>query len=115
MIRRPPRSTRTDTLFPYTTLFRSGAQEGHGAPVAMRGEAANPLASRPPAAQWGHVGFDPGLVDEHETMGIEKTLPGLTAPALAGHVRPGLFPGEQRFFLSSGSRYRQSKRLTSSH
>src|SRR3546814_7105081 len=26
MIRRPPRSTRTDTLFPYTTLFRSGVQ-----------------------------------------------------------------------------------------
>src|SRR3546814_5258794 len=29
MIRRPPRSTRTDTLFPYTTLFRSGREEGH--------------------------------------------------------------------------------------
>src|SRR3546814_793563 len=29
MIRRPPRSTRTDTLFPYTTLFRSGAVEKH--------------------------------------------------------------------------------------
>src|SRR3546814_6877547 len=29
MIRRPPRSTRTDTLFPYTTLFRS--------PVRIRG------------------------------------------------------------------------------
>src|SRR3546814_8987895 len=29
MIRRPPRSTRTDTLFPYTTLFRStGARQG---------------------------------------------------------------------------------------
>src|SRR3546814_15633355 len=27
MIRRPPRSTRTDTLFPYTTLFRSEAQD----------------------------------------------------------------------------------------
>src|SRR3546814_9226376 len=26
MIRRPPRSTRTDTLFPYTTLFRSGEE-----------------------------------------------------------------------------------------
>src|SRR3546814_18899331 len=26
MIRRPPRSTRTDTLFPYTTLFRSRAR-----------------------------------------------------------------------------------------
>src|SRR6056297_3714157 len=32
MIRRPPRSTRTDTLFPYTTLFRSRPDEdlGHG-------------------------------------------------------------------------------------
>src|SRR3546814_10699072 len=37
MIRRPPRSTRTDTLFPYTALFRSvgangadGAQQGGG-------------------------------------------------------------------------------------
>src|SRR3546814_14869514 len=33
MIRRPPRSTRTDTLFPYTTLFRSflgGARTGGG-------------------------------------------------------------------------------------
>src|SRR3546814_17593415 len=28
MIRRPPRSTRTDTLFPYTTLFRSLVQGG---------------------------------------------------------------------------------------
>src|SRR3546814_18716108 len=27
MIRRPPRSTRTDTLFPYTTLFRSGRRQ----------------------------------------------------------------------------------------
>src|SRR3546814_2184102 len=27
MIRRPPRSTRTDTLFPYTTLFRSAQTE----------------------------------------------------------------------------------------
>src|SRR3546814_3393721 len=27
MIRRPPRSTRTDTLFPYTTLFRSGRED----------------------------------------------------------------------------------------
>src|SRR3546814_8608176 len=30
MIRRPPRSTRTDTLFPYTTLFRSGDLPGAG-------------------------------------------------------------------------------------
>src|SRR3546814_1651807 len=31
MIRRPPRSTRTDTLFPYTTRFRSLAGEGDDA------------------------------------------------------------------------------------
>src|SRR3546814_17570896 len=30
MIRRPPRSTRTDTLFPYTTLFRSAYNAGPG-------------------------------------------------------------------------------------
>src|SRR3546814_1406215 len=29
MIRRPPRSTRTDTLFPYTTLFRSAKNHAH--------------------------------------------------------------------------------------
>src|SRR3546814_10643673 len=29
-IRRPPRSTRTDTLFPYTTLFRSARQHSRG-------------------------------------------------------------------------------------
>src|SRR3546814_16941097 len=29
MIRRPPRSTRTDTLFPYTTLFRSWLPDAH--------------------------------------------------------------------------------------
>src|SRR3546814_1096693 len=29
MIRRPPRSTRTDTLFPYTTLFRSYYTKGY--------------------------------------------------------------------------------------
>src|SRR3546814_6392370 len=33
MIRRPPRSTRTDTLFPYTTLFRSRARSAHRAGV----------------------------------------------------------------------------------
>src|SRR3546814_18998925 len=40
MIRRPPRSTRTDTLFPYTTLFRSlcrhlGEWGSHRAPILV--------------------------------------------------------------------------------
>src|SRR3546814_17278356 len=51
MIRRPPRSTRTDTLFPYTTLFRSPAlraeyidvddkmfpRRGNGGSLVLRG------------------------------------------------------------------------------
>src|SRR3546814_18119569 len=37
MIRRPPRSTRTDTLFPYTTLFRSIL-------ILPRGDIARPVA-----------------------------------------------------------------------
>src|SRR3546814_5544658 len=40
MIRRPPRSTRTDTLFPYTTLFRSDAVvDEHRIALAARAEA----------------------------------------------------------------------------
>src|SRR3546814_18349831 len=35
MIRRPPRSTRTDTLFPYTTLFRSPLLFGVHHPVLL--------------------------------------------------------------------------------
>src|SRR3546814_17758716 len=38
MIRRPPRSTRTDTLFPYTTLFRSTLeqiQQSFGQPAIL--------------------------------------------------------------------------------
>src|SRR3546814_20373663 len=51
MIRRPPRSTRTDTLFPYTTLFRSGAFGGlrgpGGVPAAVRGRWSSSEAIRP--------------------------------------------------------------------
>src|SRR3546814_20650063 len=45
MIRRPPRSTRTDTLCPYTTLFRSivMAQQGHKLFGLLNGYGFNPL------------------------------------------------------------------------
>src|SRR3546814_13433566 len=42
MIRRPPRSTRTDTLFPYTALFRSwvvGTGSSAGDPAALHAQA----------------------------------------------------------------------------
>src|SRR3546814_4109321 len=61
MIRRPPRSTRTDTLFPYTTLVRSrrgrrrgaSASQGRrlrGAPRAAAGRQSAPRAARAPVA-----------------------------------------------------------------
>src|SRR3546814_14078290 len=44
MLRRPPRSTRTDTLFPYTTLFRSSNVLANAAPGRLfdRGLAGGP-------------------------------------------------------------------------
>src|SRR3546814_17720540 len=42
MIRRPPRSTRTDTLFPYTTLFRSRPARGRGSTTRLRARARSP-------------------------------------------------------------------------
>src|SRR3546814_4993836 len=52
MIRRPPRSTRTDTLFPYTTLFRSppGLSRrgpGTGGATRYRGRAGRAVLVRP--------------------------------------------------------------------
>src|SRR3546814_10288039 len=38
MIRRQPRSTRTDTLFPYTTLFRSGTRQCRAVPRERSGK-----------------------------------------------------------------------------
>src|SRR3546814_1409461 len=57
MLRRPPRSTLTDTLFPYTTLFRSpglpGADPGTAAPArAARG--GDPQDARPRGVR-GHA------------------------------------------------------------
>src|SRR3546814_6532025 len=43
MIRRPPRSTRTDTLFPYTTLFRSSHGRGVAVDLTLDGPDGRPL------------------------------------------------------------------------
>src|SRR3546814_7241833 len=54
MIRRPPRSTRTDTLFPYTTLFRSPQAAGKDA-EGSRGKRRLlcPASAAPPGRQGG--------------------------------------------------------------
>src|SRR3546814_3551500 len=77
MIRRPPRSTRTDTLFPYTTLFRSlliarwnvaGLAKSEGSPRTMAGSA----AARPSL-------LTRGLVE------IEAATPLRTGPVIGDH------------------------------
>src|SRR3546814_20300109 len=51
MIRRPPRSTRTDTLVPYTTLFRSAAAAQAGVrPDRLAAAVQRPAARRAPGA-----------------------------------------------------------------
>src|SRR3546814_9921193 len=70
MIRRPPRSTRTDTLFPYPTLFRSG--DGTEAERPQRHErAGDPQRSEVDAVdpfEGGDEGADhSGAEDHHQT------------------------------------------------
>src|SRR3546814_16554892 len=81
MIRRPPRSTRTDTLFPYTTLFRSVA--ANGAIVAVRPEHMTLSGGQPEADGWNaipatlasrlYVGAT-SLLQLHTRGGVELSL-----------------------------------------
>src|SRR3546814_6565989 len=57
MIRRPPRSTRTDTLFPYTTLFRSHTFTIHTLPFISCGVNVSSAD-----ANWGNVKLGAGLL-----------------------------------------------------
>src|SRR3546814_10013341 len=63
MIRRPPRSTRTETLFPYTTLFRSPPLAAHSSSQTKAGAASmskSPIDVQPIA---GALGAEIGGVD----------------------------------------------------
>src|SRR3546814_11937074 len=64
MIRQPPRSTRTDTLLPYTTLFRSGGRRLQ--PACGRGGADRAF---PESTAAGAVGACPGAGGDHPPSG----------------------------------------------
>src|SRR3546814_2319320 len=75
MIRRPPRSTRTDTLFPYTTLFRSifPATSVYGATKAAVRHLGKALAR-----EWARRGINvnilqPGYFESEMTRSEEHT------------------------------------------
>src|SRR3546814_19750115 len=86
MIRRPPRSTRTDTLFPYTTLFRSAARETGDMAAELLFEGRRP----------GHELETEAVIDHREAAGGERDAPLVGAS--------DVFP-----------RDRKSTRLNSSH
>src|SRR3546814_10687852 len=86
MIRRPPRSTRTDTLFPYTTLFRS--QEP--VPLAVRGVQQVQDASADRALFRGRAARllrRPGDQRGRAAVDAEADLPRRGADRLLGRLR----------------------------
>src|SRR3546814_4658540 len=84
MIRRPPRSTRTDTLFPYTTLFRS-ADAPRATPNFGRPVSPGPGAQRTGSAD--AVGFRAreGDFQPMAVEALEAGVVGVLDHGLAGH------------------------------
>src|SRR3546814_9007321 len=101
MIRRPPRSTRTDTLFPYTTLFRSVAvhrrlRRAQHAGIEMRDQ--------------------PVLVDLRYLLREERRAPLVVVNSRRAQIDDGDLPVtlvQQRLCVDFGDR--KSTRLNSSH
>src|SRR3546814_20843319 len=102
LIRRPPRSTRTATLFPYTTLFRSPASSGEDdlaehVALSHRGEALTGLVHRD------------GAVDQRtRTRGVEEL-------GQRRQLGPGAHGGADHAELQEEDPDRKSTRLNSSH
>src|SRR3546814_2501567 len=76
MILRPPRSTRTDTLFPYTTLFRSLTDQNPALSLLAKGHASRPTQL------------------EHEVRG-DRSLPDVPTDAIGLHAQAGLGRSEE--------------------
>src|SRR3546814_20070287 len=86
MIRRPPRSTRTDTLFPYTTLFRSicecldenGRAHHAFAPATIAAHSASSITFMPNSAAF--LSFDPAPGPATTKSVLAETDPAALAP-----------------------------------
>src|SRR3546814_19087405 len=84
MLRRPPRSTRTDTLVPYTTLFRSLGDRGAAVELARRAQGrARDLPSDLPAAP-----FEPAREIAQQSRVQPGTGEGIENGALPSDMSP---------------------------
>src|SRR3546814_1982319 len=88
MRRRPPRSTRTDTLVPYTTLFRSPARR-EGVAVFRRPGDADDLAGLVAQIRRGADGDLAAVVEADEIIGVLALEDRVADLAGEGAVGPG--------------------------
>src|SRR3546814_17991775 len=89
MIRRTPRSTRTDTLFPYTTLFRSRSGAGRICRRVPEGRGRRRLSERQGADRVAEGGcrYGGGERQEYDGAGWRRAEVSYL-PLVAGRVRP---------------------------
>src|SRR3546814_3775802 len=99
MIRRPPRSTRTDTLFPYTTLFRSV--------VAAAADANSNWTTRP--RQKGGWSSAPSATGASGDVRLDR------AGDSHFYAEAEINGQPMRMLVDSGASDRKSTRLNSSH
>src|SRR3546814_9033700 len=90
MIRRPPRSTRTDTLFPYTTLFRSSSNIPEIKEDNMPDSTKNPISillRAPVTMKIGPVPADLTSSDQIMSFGLNNFARILSEKGIAADVR----------------------------
>src|SRR3546814_14772748 len=85
MIRRPPKSTRTDTLFPYTTLFRSRGPSSVLYGQATNGGIINSVSKTPQFTPEGYVRLEYGSYDRKQAA-VDLTGPLNGSGTLAGRI-----------------------------
>src|SRR3546814_18598671 len=107
MIRRPPRSTRTDTLFPYTTLFRSGRPQCQRRSEAQR--AGSSVCSDCSAGRVNPLIFHCGELQMDKIFDSVKPYSDLVGRILiaalfviAGWGKIGGYAGTQQYMESMG-------------
>src|SRR3546814_12386792 len=116
MIRRPPRSTRTDTLFPYTTLFRS-----HNRRAADLARSSNRRETLPCGAARGEIDARPGPTRRHaerrpladrEAEHLDEEVPG--GAEIVGAERDVVELHPQRPFMKAATAAMASSRFSAS-
>src|SRR3546814_4101822 len=111
MIRRPPRSTRTDTLFPYTTLFRSHRVQRPSMMPELHRAQTEGFDDAFVAAALDVLADPEGIVEQVEHAADDVLDQGLGAEADSDASHAGT--GDQRPDLDAQDR--KSTRLNSSH